>query len=340
MGQTSNDRNGLGMDVDTSTQRYVVLPLCAIGIIGSLVLYGYLQETIMTGGYTPADQPDAKPEYFSNSLFLVLLNRLAATTVAVIVILFRREVSELRPQAPLHKFFLISISNVLATKCQYDALLYVTFPTQTLAKCGKMIPVMMWGTFLSRKRYGPVDYVVGVLVAVGCTVFLTAGKIASKRAAESDSWYGLILMAGYLGADGFTSTFQEKLFSGYQMSIYNQMMYVNLCSATLSLLGLFVTRSIWPALEFVRRFPTVLVHGIVLSLSVVSGQFFITFTIKTFGALVYATIMTVRQFLQIFLSNLIFRHGMTALQWFGAIVVFGALIFKSSHKARSMPSPA
>ena len=45
---------------------------------------------------------------------------------------------------------------------------------------------------------------------------------------------GLLLVGGYLFFDGFTSTFQERLFKGYTMSTYNQMLYVNICSAILS----------------------------------------------------------------------------------------------------------
>ena len=44
-------------------------------------------------------------------------------------------------------------------------------------------------------------------------------------------------MAGYLACDGFTSTFQSKLFKGYQMTIYNQILYTTLFSAGLSLFG-------------------------------------------------------------------------------------------------------
>lgn len=33
---------------------------------------------------------------------------------------------------------------------------------------------------------------------------------------------GVMLMMGYLGFDGFTSTFQDKLFKGYMMETYNQ----------------------------------------------------------------------------------------------------------------------
>lgn len=30
----------------------------------------------------------------------------------------------------------------------------MSFPVQTLGKCAKMIPVMIWGTVIMRKRYG------------------------------------------------------------------------------------------------------------------------------------------------------------------------------------------
>jgi len=71
-------------------------------------------------------------------------------------------------------------------------------------------------------------------VTGGCTAFLLGGEVISKHAKKSTdtSMYGVLLMLGYLGFDGFTSTFQDKLFKGYKMETYNQMLYVNLTSAT------------------------------------------------------------------------------------------------------------
>jgi adenosine 3'-phospho 5'-phosphosulfate transporter B2 len=45
-----------------------------------------------------------------------------------------------------------------------------------------------------------------------------------KRVAKGagSSLYGVALMAGYLVADGYTSTFQQAMFKGHQMSTYNQ----------------------------------------------------------------------------------------------------------------------
>ncbi len=290
----------------------------------------------MTMPFKNGTEAEGEPgRTFGGSLLLVLVNRLLAASLAAAIIVFNKDRTELRNRAPLYKYFLISISNVIATSCQYEALKWVTFPTQTLAKCAKMIPVMILGTVMSGKRYRIAEYFVAVFVAMGCTIFLVSGKIAAKKASDSDSWVGLALMLGYLGFDGFTSTFQEKLFKGYSMTIYNQMLYVNMCSSIMATFFLASSGKMWESLAFLRDYPTFIPYMLGLSSSAVMGQFAITYTIKEFGALLYATIMTIRQFLSIFISNIVFLHGMNIMQWIGAATVFLALFYKGYSKAHA-----
>jgi len=224
------------------------------------------------------------------------------------------------------------MSNVLATTCQYEALKYVNFPTQTLGKCAKMIPVMIWGSAISGKRYKLNEFAVALLVTIGSTLFLLGGDVTkgSAHGNSSTSMYGLFLMVGYLGFDGFTSTFQSKLFGQYpNMSTYNQMMYVNICSAALSLLGLISSNTLMDALNFTVRHPELMYDATILSTAAVVGQFIITWTIKEFGALIFATIMTTRQFLSILFSCIWFVHPLTTWQWVGTVLVFGALYYNT-----------
>ena len=123
---------------------------CTIGLMGFFIMYGILQERIMTVPF------DEEGTMFTNSAFLVLNNRVVAALCALFILYYRGE--EIRPAAPIWKFSGISISNSLATLCQYEALKYISFPTQTLGKCGKMIPVMIVGTIISGKRYSLKDY--------------------------------------------------------------------------------------------------------------------------------------------------------------------------------------
>ena len=62
------------------------------------------------------------------------------------------------------------------------------------------------------------------------------------------------------------------------------------------------------------------------------GQLCILYTIKEFGALLFAAIMTTRQLISILLSCLIFLHPLTWQQWSGVLMVFGALYAQAYMK--------
>ena len=84
----------------------------AMGIIISLGAYGVLQERIMSEPYGD--------EYFKVSVFLVLCNRLAAIVFAVIMVAVKQE--SYVATVPIWKYLAVSLSNVSATWCQYEAL--------------------------------------------------------------------------------------------------------------------------------------------------------------------------------------------------------------------------
>ncbi|KAI9196633.1 hypothetical protein LWI28_025597 [Acer negundo] len=305
------------------------------GIMITLVIYGVLQEKIMRVPY------GANQEYFKHSLFLVFCNRLTTSAVSAGSLLASKR--DLDPVAPVYKYCLISVSNILTTTCQYEALKYVSFPVQTLAKCAKMIPVMIWGTFIMQKVYKGSDYMVSFLVTLGCSVFILfpAGEDISpySRGRENTVW-GVSLMVGYLGFDGFTSTFQDKLFKGYDMVIHNQIFYTALSSCILSLTGLILQGHLLPAIDFVYRHNDCLIDVALLSTVATTSQFFISYTIRTFGALTFATIMTTRQLASIMLSCVWFSHPLSWEQWIGAVIVFASLYAKSFMKtAPAKPPP-
>ncbi len=89
-------------------------------------------------------------------------------------------------------------------------------------------------------RYKKMDYALAVAITAGVSLFFLTGQVSSVQA-KTDSRtalaWGAFLMLGYLGFDGFTSTFQDSLFKGYSMSTYNQMLYVNAFSSLVSLFG-------------------------------------------------------------------------------------------------------
>ncbi|XP_022755723.1 UDP-galactose/UDP-glucose transporter 5B-like isoform X4 [Durio zibethinus] len=201
--------------------------------------------------------------------------------------------------------------------------------------------LLIWGTFIMQKTYKGFDYLVAFLVTLGCSIFILfpAGTDISpySKRRENTVW-GVSLMVGYLGFDGFTSTFQDKLFKGYDMEIHNQIFYTTLCSCVLSLTGLILQGHLLPAIDFIYRHNDCFLDIALLSTVATASQFFISYTIRTFGALTFAAIMTTRQLVSIMLSCVWFSHPLSWEQWIGAVIVFGSLYTKTLLKKAS-PNP-
>jgi len=295
------------------------------GITGMLVIYGILQERVMTMGYGDP------PEKFKDSVFLVFCNRLVAVIFACGMVMARGE--DFVNKAPLWKYLAISFSSVSASTLQYEALKYVSFPVQMLGKSFKMMPVMIWGMIVSGKSYEFIDWIEAGVVTGGVVLFLVTGPIASSNG-EGSSLYGLALLAAFLGLDGFTSTFQEKIFKKHETSKYNQMIYINLGSCALSSFTLIASGHLTTAIDFASSHHAFMHDAMTLSAAAVSAQWFIYSQVKEFGALVFAATMNVRQMTSILVSYAKYGHYITSFQIVGLLFVFGALFFKSYRAAK------
>merc|ERR1719473_2070564 len=280
-------------------------------------------------------------EYFSHSVYIVLQNRIISACFAFFMDLLKGEPIKNGP--PLWKYAAASVSNVLATTCQYEALKFVSFPVQMLGKSSKMVPVMGWGIAVSGKSYKIMDWLIALAVTGGCTMFLLGGSIVSakhRHAGHDDPGYllagmGLMLMLGYLVCDGFTSVFQEKLFSEYNVTIYNQMLWVNIFAAITSMGALLLFGGFHESLAFSARHPTFIADALLLSASATLGQVSIYMTIAYFGALVFAATMNCRQMVSIVLSIVYYAHPVTLMQIGGIILCFSGLTYKTyvGHRA-------
>merc|ERR1719446_379085 len=191
-----------------------------------------------------------------------------------------------------------------------------------------MMPVMVWGRVVSKKTYTVTDWMVAFAVTGGVVEFLMTGPISSQDDTGNSS-YGLMLLAGFLALDGFTSTFQEKLFKEHTTSKYNQMLYINLGSCVISSFTLVASGRLSSAVGFTLAHSQFFHDGMMLSASAVAGQWFIYSQVKEFGALVFAATMNVRQVVSILISYAKYGHSITMLQIVGLCIIFGALFYKS-----------
>merc|ERR1740115_180022 len=163
------------------------------------------------------------------------------------------------------------------------------------------------------------DWAVALCVTFGVTEFLMTGPMSSPNDSQN-SVKGLLLLLLFLACDGLTSTFQEKLFKEHNTSKFNQMFYVNGCSAITSLVTLLCMGSFFDCIAFSMRHADFLGNVAILSAAAAGSQYFIYSQVKEFGALVFAATMNVRQIASILMSYQTYQHSLTWLQGAGLLL--------------------
>uniref|UniRef100_A0A6I8P6U5 Adenosine 3'-phospho 5'-phosphosulfate transporter 1 n=1 Tax=Ornithorhynchus anatinus TaxID=9258 RepID=A0A6I8P6U5_ORNAN len=316
------------VEAETSSLRQAFkLIFCAVGLQVSYLTWGVLQERVMTRSYGAT--ATAAGERFTDSQFLVFMNRILALTVAGLCCGLTKQP---RHGAPMYRYSLASLSNVLSSWCQYEALKFVSFPTQVLAKASKVIPVMLMGKLVSRRSYEHWEYLTALLISAGVSMFLLSSGPEPRRS-PATTLAGLVLLAGYVACDSFTSNWQDALFA-YKMSAVQMMFGVNLFSCLLTVGSLAQQGALLEAARFMGRHGDFAAHALLLSACSACGQLFIFYTIAQFGAAVFTIIMTLRQALAILLSCLLYGHAITVLGGLGVAVVFAALLLRIYARRR------
>lgn len=188
----------------------------------------------MTQEYVGLDPENTKSK-FTDSQFLVFINRTLALIVSVIYLYLT---SSFKHPAPLFKFSYASFSNIMSAWCQYEALKYVNFPTQVLAKSTKIIPVMIMGKIISRTKYEFHEYLTAVMISIGMILFLT-GSADESKASPTTTLTGLFLLVIYLLFDSFTSNWQDYLTKNYSITSMQMMCGVNIFSSLFTATSLF-----------------------------------------------------------------------------------------------------
>ena len=274
---------------------------------------------------------------FRNSQFLVFINRILALVVAATYIL---ATNQPRHRTPLYKYSYASISNTLSSWCQYEALKFVSFPTQVLAKASKVIPVMLMGKLVSNRTYPWHEYLSATLLSFGVALFLLSADPSSEKQHSTETTFaGVVILVGYMAFDSFTSNWQSEIFQTYKVSSIQMMFGVNLFSCIFTIGSLLFRGMFFPSLVFLFTHVEFAFHATLLSICSAIGQLFIFHTIASFGPLIFTLIMTTRQALSILLSCFIFRHPLAMQAMVGVLIVFISLFLRAYFRSTQKKVP-
>ncbi|XP_077227892.1 UDP-galactose/UDP-glucose transporter 3-like [Tasmannia lanceolata] len=314
--------------------RILVLAFCVAGIWSAYISQGILQETLSTKRFGP----DGKR--FEHLSFLNLVQNVVCLIWSLIMIkLWSRSSSG---GAPWWTYWSASITNTIGPAMGIEALKYISYPAQVLAKSSKMIPVMLMGTLVYGIKYTFPEYVCTFLVAGGVSAFAllkTSSKTISKLAhPNAPLGYGLCFLN--LALDGFTNATQDSISARYpKTSAWDIMLGMNLWGTIYNVIYMFGggrQGSGFEAVKFCKQHPEAAWDIFLFCLCGAVGQNFIFLTISRFGSLANTTITTTRKFVSIVVSSLLSGNPLSAKQWGSVFMVFSGLSYQIYLKWRRL----
>ncbi|EAN34374.1 UAA transporter family protein [Theileria parva strain Muguga] len=229
----------------------------------------------------------------------------------------------------------LSISSsfcVLAQMTSTYALPRVGTPTQVVIKSSKMVPILIGGFLLFRKKYAWYDVSCVFCVTLSLILFNFDHFVNYKS--NKTSVFGIFMCFLSLVCDAFVGPIQDDVLSKVDVHPHVLMFITNLVSLPLAFLVSFLTEGLDPFyILFKHRHILRLVFFLAVSGSL--GQLFVFLCIKTYGSLYTGIITTLRKAFTTLLSVYIFKHKMTHLQWFSLILTFSSIFFQQFFKNKS-----
>ena len=294
------------------------------GIYAAFLYYGSLQEDVFR--YTAADGSSFKAAWF-----LQVLEALANVVVGYAGMQIMGATSGI----PLPMFAISGAAQVSAKACTSLALANgLSFPVATLAKSGKMAPVMAGSLLLGGASYSIRDYL-QVAAIIGGTAVVSMGK--KKGGSASNSSLGVMYIVLSLVLDGVTAGFQKRLKSatmkaGVKPKPYDFMFWTNLFMCLTAIIIAAGLGELASGLAFCTANPEIFSKIIKFAICSAVGQSFIFYTIANFDPLVLSTVTTTRKIFSVLLSIFLKGHSLSMTGWSGIAMACGGILSEMQAK--------
>lgn len=298
------------------------------GIYAAFLYYGSLQEDVFR--YVSATDGSS----FKQAWFLQVLEALAN----VIIGFLGMQLTGPTKGIPLRMFGISGAAQVSAKACTSLALANgLSFPVATLAKSGKMAPVMAGSLLLGGATYTLREYL-QVAAIIGGTAIVSMGK--KKGSGGDNSMMGVFYIVMSLVLDGVTAGFQKRLKVdtakvGVKPKPYDFMFWTNLFMCLTAVVIAGVLGEISSGGAFLLANPEIMSKIARFAICSAVGQSFIFYTIANFDPLILSTVTTTRKIFSVLLSIFLKGHSLSLTGWSGIGLSVSGILSELQAKAAS-----
>lgn len=233
--------------------------------------------------------------------------------------------------ASLKSYPLLSLCLMTSTALSNMSLAYISYPTKIIFRSCKLIPTMVFATFINKQKFSSTEYLCALAICAGLVVFTSA----SWKLSPTFNPFGLILVTISVFGDSLLPNLQENLFSSgasrLEVTVYTNFftLIAMTCTTYISgdLIGIIKHAS--------EDYHLAVYMTIYICISYVAISSFMT-VIKRYGAVTGALIGTARKAMTLMLSFLLFPKKFSWQYLIGIILVLGGLLISSlvKHKRK------
>jgi solute carrier family 35 (UDP-galactose transporter), member B1 len=236
---------------------------------------------------------------------------------------------------PLEMFALSGATQVCAKAFTSLALAKgVSFPVVTLAKSGKMVPVMIGSLLLGGASYSLREYASVVAIILGTTIV----SIGKKSSGKASSALGIAFVMMSLACDGITGGVQNRLKAESKArkitpGPYDFMFWTNLFMGLTAAVFALAFGELGTGVAFCVANPIIFSKILKFAVCSAIGQSFIFYTISNFDPLVCTTVTTTRKVFSVLLSIFLNGHAMSPQGWFGLSLASAGILNELADKS-------
>jgi len=309
------------------------------GIYAAFLYNGLLQEDVFRHKSSSGDGSS-----FHQAWLLSVTEAVANVLVGFLGRCFYRCTDPMgcRVSLPQKHFVISGAAQVLSKSFKSLALANgLSFPIATLAKSGKMAPVMIGSLLLGGASYSLREYL-QVAAIIGGTAIVSLGK-SGKSDEVTCTLLGVAFIVLSLALDGVTGGVQKGLMRdlaqrGAKPRPYDLMYYTNTYMAIVAGVIAFALGEFESGYDYMKVNPEILPMILKFSICSAVGQSFIFFTIAHFDPLVCTTVTTTRKVFSVILSIMLKGHALSFQGWSGVLLASSGIvsdIHEKYHRAKA-----
>ena len=287
--------------------------ICASAVIGLHVVSSYyIQRTFAVDGFVYGN-------FFATAeLIVTALCALIHHTLLSSVQEKRVSVSLPPTNITLTTYCALALLYSVTRGLTNTSLEYIDLSSQVILKSSKIIPIMIGGVILLKKRYSIGEFAAATVIVIGLALF----ALADIRMSSRYSLVGLVLVVLSVTIGSLYSNAQEYIVTTFAPTTDVMLFYVGSIGALYQLMFIAITGELFAALRFCADHPAIYFNVVAASAFAYCAMTFVFPIIRNHGAATVVIVTSTRKLLTVFVAVIAMNKPITLQYVTGAMLVF------------------